>query len=167
MNHWCYLLQKLSTDSRPREVGYWIKKHIRKKQDPVIVTPTEYGPRYVAWWKSMQPSWRVLSDGAYSKAIPADETWSNLRKGGSAGLYIIVMALSWWVRAVGQGNEGLAAFAMVDDICWVLQQLCENGNIPQRAKRAHSELEDSGRDKRQIFLHLYHMTSLTFDRLCV
>jgi len=95
----------------------------------------------------MQPSWRVLSDGGYSKAIPTDETWSNLGKGGSAGLYVVVVALSWWVHVV-QEDEDLTLWAVVDDICWVLWQLCEKAKVSQSVKRARSESEDLGRGKR-------------------
>jgi len=111
----------------------------------------------------MQPSWRIISDGSFSKAVPTDETWSNLGKGGSAGLYIVTMALSWWVRVV-QGNDDLALWAVVDDVCWVLGQLCEKGKVSRMTKRARDELDDPGSDKRYVSVHLYYMTGLAFNR---
>jgi len=83
----------------------------------------------------MQPSCQIVSDRSFSKAVPTDETWSNLGKGGSAGLYIVTMALSWWVRVV-QGNDDLALWAVVDDVCWVLGQLSEKGKVSRMTKRA-------------------------------
>ena len=31
--------------------------------------------------------------------VPQDESWQTLKKGGTAGIYVIVIGLSWWVKA--------------------------------------------------------------------
>ena len=61
--------------------------------------PDDYDPQFRSWWSALQPSWRILPSGQYSREVPADETWANLRKSGSSGIYTVIMALSWWARA--------------------------------------------------------------------
>ena len=50
----------------------------------------------------LQPEWRKDSiEGSliFCHDVPIGETWQGMRKGGTAGIYIIVMALSWWIKA--------------------------------------------------------------------
>lgn len=67
----------------------------------------------------MQPAWRIESDGALSRNNPAQETWTSLKKGGSAGLYVVVMALSWWIAGLKEGSDESRAWKIVDDVTWV------------------------------------------------
>ncbi|KAF8986395.1 hypothetical protein BDQ17DRAFT_1175653, partial [Cyathus striatus] len=87
---------KLPTESRPKEAGSWIRKHIRKRHEPTIVDSLDFGRLFCTWWTSLQPSWRILDDGEYSKDTPADDTWTTLRKGGAAGMHMVIIGLSWW-----------------------------------------------------------------------
>ena len=146
-------MQKLSTDSRPREVAYWIKRHIQKKHEPVIVTLTDYASRFVAWWKAIQPTWRVQSDGSYNRECPTEETWAGLGKGGSSGLYIVIVALSWWIRIVDPGDIESPVWMIVDDITWVLQQIQMKGATASMGKRARSGDASSSRGKRWCFVN--------------
>ncbi|KAM6489977.1 hypothetical protein JOM56_014556 [Amanita muscaria] len=146
---------KLPTDIRPEEIAQWIKRHINKKHEPIIVIPSDYGPRLVAWWSSIQPIWRVLPHGSYSRAVPTDEGWAVLGKGGSAGLYVAVMALSWWVRCLTPGDDSTAAdstaamaWAIVDDLLWVLQQV---QNKYKRGKHGRIESVSSTANKKYMF----------------
>jgi len=138
----------LPTDSRPQEVALWIKRHLKKKHEAVSVLPDEYGPRFVAWWRSIQPSWRTLPDGGYAKATPDDENWASLGKGGSAGLYIVVMALSWWIRALDLTGVNSTAWDVVDDVLWVVQQIRLKNNVPNNGKRARNEEDVAKANKR-------------------
>lgn len=113
------LPQKLSTAARPPEVASWIKRHLNKKHEPITVS-TDYASRFEAWWKAIQPLWRIGSGSSLLRDIPVNETWTSLRKGGSAGLYIVVMALSWWIASLRADSDFSRAWALVDDITWVL-----------------------------------------------
>jgi len=90
----------------------------------------------------------VLSDGAYCQTCPADENWINLGKGGSAGLYIVVMALSWWIRVLGSHDEASLAWNVVKDVCWVLQQVRNKYKVAQKGKRARDDTETAGSNKK-------------------
>ena len=55
---------------------------------------SDYMLCFEAWWMALQPLCRT-PNGLLSRAVPAKEVWTLLKKGGSAGFYVVVMALSW------------------------------------------------------------------------
>ena len=74
----------------------------------------------------MQPAWQHFqgADGPLNLGPDAlmDETWNGLKKGGTAGIYVVMVGLSWWIRA--QHNQPDAnTWAAVDDLSWVIQQM--------------------------------------------
>lgn len=77
----------------------------------------------MAWWIALQPSWRVADDGSFNYEVPVDEDWGVLHKGGKAGLYTVVVALSWWVRALTPDIPAFRAWKAVEDIEWVINQI--------------------------------------------
>jgi hypothetical protein len=91
------------------------------------------------WWKLMQPSWRRNEANLpLFRDVPNGETWQALRKGGTAGVYVVVTTLSWWIKA--QHVEGdVSAWSTVDDLSWVLQQMKGNvaASVSPSKKRAH------------------------------
>ena len=96
----------------------------------------------------MQPSWRMEGDWLI-REVPEDETWHTLRKGGTSGIYVVIVGLSWWVKA--QPAEDTDAWTLVNDLSWVLQQLKEGLAvlIPQkRARDGDVDEEKSLRRKR-------------------
>jgi len=76
------------------------------------------------WWKTLQPSWRLTHAQVfiYSRDMPSGETWQDLKKGGSAGIYFVVMGLSWWVKAQLVKHD-VNVWSIVDDITWVIQEM--------------------------------------------
>ncbi|KAF8992132.1 hypothetical protein BDQ17DRAFT_1191483, partial [Cyathus striatus] len=90
---------KLPITSHPEEVTSWVRRSSSKKHKPLEITATDYGHRFYMWWTTLQPSWHVLPDGQFSKAINSDKTWTVFQKGGSSGFYMVIMGLYWWVRA--------------------------------------------------------------------
>jgi hypothetical protein len=144
----CIALQNLPRESRPEEVAKWIKRHVKKKHEPVTISePIKFGEQICAWWAALQPTWRVLVNGSYSRDVPAEELWSHLQKGGSAGIYSVVMALSWWIRAAG--NESTAQdclWSTIDDVYWVLLQ--QLANLKPSRKRSRSEDVNQGNEKK-------------------
>jgi hypothetical protein len=125
-------LQNLPTESRPEEVTKWIKCHVKKKHEPVTISkPIEFGRQICAWWAALQPTWRILVSGGYSREVPIEdgdsEPWSHLQKGGSAGIYIFIMALSWWIHAASNESNALdSLWLTIDDLYWVLSQQLAN-----------------------------------------
>jgi hypothetical protein len=109
------------------------------------------------WWTALQPTWRRTVDGTLTKDTPNDEKWGGLMKGGTAGIYTVVVALSWWIKALGNVADGGDALVAVRDITWVLDQVCETLVSEPRSfglpvKRGHDDLsEATPKKKRCVF----------------
>ena len=69
----------------------------------------------------MQPSWRKEGE-RLGRDTPKNETWQGLRKGGTAGLYVVLVGLSWWIKAQHAQRDN-DAWTAVDDLSWVFQQM--------------------------------------------
>ena len=122
-----------------------------KKKDTVpSLKPGEYGDRFVGWWKMMQPSWRTTESRAFlplSREVPSGETWQILRKGGTAGIYIMVMGLSWWVMAQHVERD-VNVWSTVDDLTWVIQEMKKDMASPQVSQKR--PLDEDTEDECQI-----------------
>jgi hypothetical protein len=95
------------------------------------------------WWKQIQPSWRTDEGSvALNRKTPRGETWQVLRKGGTAGIYVVVMALSWWIKAQ-QVQRDNPAWMAVDDLSWVMQQMMLDIPEPVSSKRARDDDADN------------------------
>jgi hypothetical protein len=108
--------------SRPKEVSDWIKS---KKKDSVPSLKSNYGDRFMEWWKTMLPSWQSTNSQVsllLSHDVPSSETWQVLKKGGRSGFNVVVMGLSWWVIAQHGEGEG-KVWSIVNDLMWVLQEM--------------------------------------------
>lgn len=88
----------------------------------------------------MQPSWRTEGN-LLIRDVPEDETWQALRKGGTSGIYIVIVGLSWWVKAQ-LAEKDTDAWMLVDDLSWVLQQMKESLAVRIPQKRAHDGVVD-------------------------
>ena len=110
----------------------------------------------MAWWKEMQPGWRYdATDGTLKRNAPADEnSLILLKKGGTAGLYIVVVGLSWWVKAQTTGrSNGINAWSAVADLSWVFRQITEvnsPGNSSQ--KRARDDDKEESQPKKRFVI---------------
>ena len=106
----------------------------------------------MAWWIALQPAWRVADDGSFNYEVPEGEDWCTLHKGGKAGLYTVVVALSWWVRALTPEIPGFCVWKAVNDVQWVINKILKKC-VSSRKKRQREESAPSGKSKRylQIF----------------
>jgi len=145
--------QNLQMSLRPKEVSDWIRS--KKKDDAPLVNPLEYGKKFLAWWKKMQPSWRASGPEAILsplRDVPTSKMWQAIRKGGTAGVYTVMMGLSWWIMAQHIERDA-NAWSIIDDLTWVIQQMKKDMPLPPPTqKRAHEgEDEDEGqRVKRYV-----------------
>jgi hypothetical protein len=123
---------------RPQQITNWIKS---KKKD---VVPSfkrgTFAKAFKEWWMMMQPSWRTEGN-LLIRDVPEDETWQALRKGGTSGIYIVIVGLSWWVKAQ-LAEKDTDAWMLVDDLSWVLQQMKESLAVRIPQKRAHDGVVD-------------------------
>ena len=47
--------------------------------------------------------------------------WQALRKGGTVGIYVVVVGLSWWIKTQAECDTN--AWSTVEDILWVIQEM--------------------------------------------
>ena len=96
----------------------------------------------------MQPPWRRFPGPKGPLDLVQDalesETWQGLKKGGTAGLYTVVMGLSWWIKAQRNKPDPIA-WAAVDDISWVIKQMLNVPNSSTLQKRCRDP-QDDGED---------------------
>jgi hypothetical protein len=112
------------------------------------VDAEKYGSSFMAWWIALQPEWRIADDGSFNYEAPKDEEWSVLHKGGKAGLYTVVVALSWWVRALTPEIMSFRAWGAVRDVQWVIEQISMKFT-PASKKRRGEDLGPSGKSKKK------------------
>jgi hypothetical protein len=102
---------------------------------PQVINVEEFGANFGKWWLTMQPSWRKES---LLRELPPDADWTVLKRGGSNGLALVVMTLSWWVRAAGENCCAKVSEA-IEDLTWVLTHLALEGASKSNGKRLGSE----------------------------
>jgi hypothetical protein len=136
----------LATKKRPQKISNWIKS--KNKDFVPSVNPGAYGKRFIAWWRLLQPSWRISED-LLVRSAPQGESWDGLRKGGTTGIYIVVIGLSWWIKSQLTERDPIA-WTTVDNVSWVIQQMMNNTTSPglKTQKRALEGTENGDRSKR-------------------
>jgi hypothetical protein len=99
----------------------------------------------------MQPEWRSGSDGMLIRETPPDENWLALKKGGSAGIFFVIVSLSWWVMAQSkEADHRLDAWAAVADILWWFREMRSMALSPSgRAKWAHEDEEEESHGRKK------------------
>jgi hypothetical protein len=137
----------------------WIKAHVNKKDIAPKVRPEVYGKSFLKWWTSLQPNWRKMVDGTLGNDTPDDEKWGGLMKGGTSGIYTVVIALSWWIKALGTFTCGGDASVTIRDVTWVLEQVCDTwvSDVGSSGlKRGHDDSsEETPKKKRCIFMSFF------------
>ncbi|TFK79973.1 hypothetical protein K466DRAFT_504691, partial [Polyporus arcularius HHB13444] len=90
----------LSPKSRPEEVKWWIGRARKYDKVPKIKSLEGFTTQLRKWWSRLQPTVRIPEDGdiwALEKTAPADPSkWSDVRRGGCNGIFMVLMCLSWW-----------------------------------------------------------------------
>ena len=105
----------------------------------------------MAWWIAIQPTWRLANDSSFVYATPATEDWRSLHKSGAAGLYTVIVALSWWIKALPLADSLIRAWTAVHDVNWVIDQISEKiGRASPGKKRGCEEPTPPGKGKRFV-----------------
>lgn len=99
----------------------------------------------------IQPDWRKdeVATLIFFRDIPQGENWQGMRKGGTASIYVVVMALSWWIKAQ-QAEPDAEAWSTINNVLWVIQQLNQKAVSPTPVPKKRARAEDGdGEDKVQ------------------
>lgn len=116
---------KLSTSSRPDQVGWWFRIGRRAfDKVPLIPSLNEYQRLWIAWWTALQPEWRVAGSWPFPQSSSADDPWEDLLIGGKDGLFVVVMTLAWWsIKFADADGDPSHLEAAISDVSWVLSNL--------------------------------------------
>src|SRR5216684_864424 len=137
-----YLLKKgrIDTKDRPGEVATWLKNGRKYGFTPTITNPTKYKVSWQKWWQGLQPKWHQLDDGTLLQEVPEmGEQWESLQRGGTNGFFMIVLALSWWVGAMGGIVDDLG---LLDDVTWVVRCMTDTPAMPSQSIGRKRTLEN-------------------------
>lgn len=97
-------VRRLGSAGRPGVVGQWINRGRRPSSwRPDIPCLKIYEAEFNAWWKSLQPTWRVVHGSV--KTTLTKGNWECLRLPGQNGIVSVVAALFYWGLDV-QGKVG-------------------------------------------------------------
>ena len=97
----------------------------KKKEVVPPVKPAQFGKQFMEWWTVLQPDWQKdNTEGLllFFHDVLTGKTWQGMKKGGTAGIYIVVMALSWWIQAQ-KAEHDVLAWSTVNKFLWVIEQL--------------------------------------------
>ncbi|KAI9069576.1 hypothetical protein FKP32DRAFT_1550865, partial [Trametes sanguinea] len=94
--------QRLSPQGRPLQIHQWIQTKRKYSASPPIRQVAQFGASCQLWWSNLQPEQRGITGhdklNRPSSPLPLD-AWEDLRRGGPNGLFLVLLALGWWVDA--------------------------------------------------------------------
>lgn len=89
----------------------------------------KFGRKMRDWWSSLQPDSRG-GDWPLARTVAEDESWPELRKGGSTGFVLMVIGLSWWVRLAESSKDKNESASMLEDVVFVLGKILKGMDSP-------------------------------------
>lgn len=95
---------------------------------PTIHNVEKYGVDVLRWWKSLQPPRRVQdSQPPYSPETFSRNggAWGDLVRGGSSGIYTVLMAVAWWVATCGESIASELA-SLINDMAYVIGEMVKS-----------------------------------------
>ena len=109
---------------RPEEIEWWMRRGRKYNRTPQIKDVAAFGASWMDWWAKMQPPRRGTTWPFPHTPLRDQWQWNDLRKGGSNGLFLAIISLSWWlaeaVEVQGDLSDVKVALA---DVTWCLEQM--------------------------------------------
>ncbi len=132
----------LSPKARPEEVKYWIARGRKYSKPPIIKSLATFMEQCCRWWACLQPVCRRDPDNPWPllKETPEDASaWSDVKRGGCNGLFMVVMCLSWWLGAAEDDEDIEELREIVEDVKWVITVM-----VPEAASQDPAVSTPSG-----------------------
>jgi hypothetical protein len=125
---------------------------------PRIADARDFGDKFNKWWATMQPAWR--KGESLLRDPPANADWDTLKRGGSNGLALVVLTLSWWVNTLDPEQKLCARLlAAIEDLTWVLSQLSVTMSRVNKKRPGFEDSEDMPPMKK--YVSIIHCILLT------
>ena len=131
----------------------WLKDPINLHVS--IADTAAYIEGWTGWWTACQPTGRATASWPFAREPLASTQWGRLLNGGKYGIFLFVMALSWWAKSLGPATSPQSLTSAVSDVKWVLHQLVDALTAPPAPEPTAGvalEVPDTGRGKRKIVL---------------
>ncbi|KAG1722361.1 hypothetical protein EDB19DRAFT_1584712, partial [Suillus lakei] len=101
---------------RPKDFKIWF---CGGRKDFLPQNFNEFVSGMVAWWTAIQPDNHECDSQGVHMREPQDANWSQLRKAGRNGMYLMVVGLMWWRNMISNNKTMGEWLAMVEDVSWV------------------------------------------------
>jgi hypothetical protein len=108
----------------------------------------EFAVEWREWWNNIQPSWRSGGSGPLHGDCPPDADWKVLHRGGSNGIFIVVMCLSWWGKFVTSPTDRELFDAAVEEVALVFENVSTSIHVSAGTKRAADHSDTGSTNKR-------------------
>jgi hypothetical protein len=93
--------------------------------------PPVYGTEWVKWWTAAQPREYDTQEWPFSRDTNSDVDWCKFPANGKDGVFLAVMALSWWAPAARSSDEIASFEEAVIDLHWVIRELIRVRTVGQ------------------------------------
>ena len=145
-------MTRLPSNRQPPIVDAWLKDLTDIHR--VVSDITDYSESWKAWWIGCQPPGRAEGSWPFSREFRPDTQWGRLLNGGKYGVFLFVVALSWWATSHDPTSSSPELAEAISDLNWVIQQLTASLATPPPipSPPAPSEVQDNSRSKRKIRL---------------
>jgi hypothetical protein len=97
-----------------------------------------FASRFIDWWLLVQPESRG-KEWPPSRHVVPGELWERVTKGGLNGIVMVLIALTWWYRSIGDADSKQEFSVMLADVSWVVGRLTV---VTKRQKRSLNEKAD-------------------------
>ena len=115
-------VSKLGHQNRPPAIGDWIQRARSPTFHPNIVDLGTYSSNFDAWWRSVQPYWRM---DPYSNRLLRDgDDFERIRLIGPNGLVSVIAALFFWGHKI-QGSTARKSIwkERLGDVAYIIAHL--------------------------------------------
>ena len=96
----------------------------------VVSDVVNYGKGWKAWWIGCQPPVRAEGSWPFPQESHPDIQWGRLLNGGKYGVFLFMMALSWWAVSLHPDASPLELVEATSDLNWVICQLTASFSVP-------------------------------------
>ena len=98
----------------------------------MVLNASKYGSRWVKWWIEFQPQQRDVQVFPSTRDV-SDTDWCKFPAHGPDGLFLAIMAMSWWAHAVKLADNIPLFEETAGNLHWVIQELIRtrsNNDLP-------------------------------------
>ncbi|EMD32326.1 hypothetical protein CERSUDRAFT_77357 [Gelatoporia subvermispora B] len=131
-----------AVEHRPAEFSKWFTSGRNYKKVPAVQDTKAYGTSWLAWWRALQPHWRISSTAPSSSSLPPavyedpSNDWKSLKKSGPTGFVTVLVGLAFWAQASPRASHEWKR--ALNDVHQCLRRL-----VSSPSKRAAPDVSES------------------------